>query len=166
MKILISLSSPELDIIPFSGTKGCYSAITPDEDSCNIVVNLAKSLGLTTDAQKLHCTVMYSKVAPTTVPQCRSRATYEATISKVEHWSGHDDAGYVVAHLDCPLLHKEHARLRNLGCKPTFDDYTPHMTLFSGIDLDDALSAAIAKANKNLPQDTLRLTNQFIGDLS
>ena len=167
MKILISLSSPELDIIKFTGTHGCYSAVTPDADSKALLVAIAHLLGVETDPGKLHCTVMYSEAAPKRKPGCNPNRIRKATISQITHWDGHDDKGYLVALLDSPDLQEEHARLRTLGCKPTFDEYKPHITLFAGIKMTPELQATIDSLHGVLPDDIeLNLLNQFIGDLS
>ena len=167
MKILISLSSPELDIIKFTGTHGCYSAVTPDDDSRALLVAIAHLLGVETDPAKLHCTVMYSEAAPKKAPGCNPNRIRKAAISQLSHWDGHDDKGYLVALLDSPELQEEHARLKTLGCRPTFDEYKPHITLYAGIKMTPELQATMGDVMSVLPHDIeLNLTNQFIGDLS
>lgn len=167
MKILISLSSPKLDVIKFTGTHGCYSAVTPDADSKALLSAVAHMLGVETDPDKLHCTVMYSEVAPKKGIGCNRQRVRKATVSQITHWDGHDNKGYLVALLDSPELQEEHARLKTLGCQPTFDDYKPHITLYAGIKMTPELQATIDSVMSAMPADIeLDLTNQFIGDLS
>ena len=167
MRILLSLASPKLDAIKFTGTKGCYSAVTPDEDSRALLTAVAEMVGVETDPSKLHCTVMYSEVAPKAGIGCNANRIRKAVISELTHWDGHDGKGYLVAQLDSPHLQEEHARLRSLGCKPTFDEYKPHITLYAGIKMTPELQARMTDVMAALPVDIeLNLTNQFIGDLS
>lgn len=167
MKIQISLSSPELTQLEFSGENGLYSAVTPDEASLDIIVDYAKKFGFDIDRSKVHCTVMYSKTLEPSAGDisCDANKSYPAIITGVQHWDGHDEQGYLSLALESDALDREHKRLRKLGCTPTFDEYKPHITLWSGVKMSPALERKMQKAHPKGREILITLGNQFIGDL-
>lgn len=166
-KLLISLSSPELVQEEYTGTNGLYSAVTPDERSCKMVIALAKALGFDVPADKLHCTVMYSKgnSPEPAVISCDRAKQYTAQAVRLQHWNGHDDKGYLTLALDSPELTAEHQRLLALGCKADFD-YNPHITIWSDIELTAELEEKIDRFTKKIENwPKLNFNSQFIGDM-
>lgn len=165
---LLSLSSPELEKMPYTGTCGLYSAVTPTNAAINIIMRIVDRLGLAIDGSLLHCTVMYSKhkcPGLETPVACDPNKTYRANLVKVQHWDGHDKKGYLSLSLQSDELAAEHKRLKSLGCEAHFD-YNPHITLWSGIPLSVELEQRMHKAMPDeLRNAEIELTSQFIGDL-
>lgn len=85
----------------------------------------------------LHCTVMYSKVAPKVSPAyMRSRCVqenFEAKVVAFEWWPGHDEKGYLVALLSSPQLEEQNKMWKLMGAVSS-DTYEPHITLAEGTD--------------------------------
>lgn len=166
MRILISLSTPQLIQDPYTGTKGLYSAVTLDSTGTSYVAGIAKALGLDIPADKLHCTVMYSPEKCPKTAECDAAKTYSATVNKIDHWAGHDEKGYLTLQLSSPGLAAEHARLKKLGCESTYEEYKPHVTLYEGIQMTDELRSKIDDVSRTMtPWDPLTFSNQFIGDM-
>jgi 2'-5' RNA ligase len=167
IELFVSLSSPELEVIPYSMKNGCYSAVTPDQPSKTKLINLARTLGFTKfDPEKLHVTLMYSE-SPITNAKVAS-AEFPAICKEVSYWTGHDGKTYVVAKLSGDALFNEHERLKGLGAKHSFDEYSPHVTLdASEGELSDKLKTAIDEVNASLGRYPMNLmfADQFIGDL-
>ena len=164
MKIFISLSSPRLVQEEYTGDSGLYSAVVPDEVACRMIAKLAKAFGYEIDPSDLHCTVMYSAEKCPKQAACDSNTQYPARFTKVQHWVGHDDKGYLTVGLSSPALTAEHNRLKKLGCEASFD-YSPHITLYSGVDLTEELSQKIKRLSAKVAQwPEIQLSNQFIGN--
>ena len=161
---LTSLSKPTFKMIEYTGRNGLYSSVKPDQNSVRYLMSLVKALGFTdVDPDTLHCTVMYSKDSwPHENPGCDAARENKATVMKIQHWDGHDEKGYITVALKCPELHREHRRLKELGCTPTFD-YNPHITLYSGVS-EDEFERRVKDAQA-LCGKQITLVNQTIGDL-
>ena len=93
------------------------------------------------DMSDLHCTIMYSLSALQIDPDraqaeanAHAQDLHEAVITGFDFWEGHDGAGYFVACLDCESLKTRHRVWRHMGAKPTYEEYTPHITLVKGQD--------------------------------
>lgn len=166
MRLLLSLSSPELEKKPYTGTQGLYSAVTPDERSAALLQQLAAAMGFkNVDPAKLHCTVMYSRDTWPKQCSCNPNQIYTATVDHLKYWGGHDDKGYIVAVLKCPALQEEHERFKRMGCTPTFEVYEPHVTLWAGLEFNDVMHEKLNTVNSLLRQPEVVFSNQFIGDL-
>lgn len=82
-----------------------------------------------------HVTIMYSPDHAPKHPDPVGITRYHqfepliGTVIGFEEWPGWDNTGYIVAILDAPGLHDLHKKWKDLGCVPTFKDYTPHITL-------------------------------------
>lgn len=128
-----------------SHSSGTYVCALPDAESKKKLARLASVLGhpLTPESiDELHSTVMYAKGAfPTAVRFPRS--LFGAKVSGIEFWSGHDNDGYVVATLDSPDLKAEHRRWVARGLSHSFEDYSPHVTLFSKVEKTEDLIAHV-----------------------
>jgi hypothetical protein len=166
VKILISLSNAELHAIEYTGTNGLYSAVTPMPEFKKNIMNVAKYFGFNTDENALHCTVMYSKESQPALGKvsCDPKRVYTANVVGIQYWDGHDKKGYFTLKLQCPELSEEHNRLKKLGCTPTFDEYSPHITLWAGQTLTPYLKKKMAIYNRK-PGFSIGLTNQFVGDV-
>jgi hypothetical protein len=168
MRMLISLSQPELVITEYTGTKGCYSASVPDASGVKMLKGICDRLGLDTDTSKLHCTMMYSaKKAPAPDKVVAVTKEFPVCVTHVDHWIGHDGKGYLTAQLSSVSLHKEHARLLTVGCQDDYVPYKPHLTLYSEIDMDGDLREMMDVVNKELSRKPLffSLVDQKISDM-
>lgn len=169
MKIMLSLSKPELEYIEYTGTNGCYASMIPANQSKNQILQLCDELGVTTDADKLHCTVMYSKAAPdkTLVDRFDLLPRLVVYGTSIDHWVGHDDKTYISLQLVSEGLIQEHAKLWAIGCEPTYCPYKPHITLTSDLEVTEDVKARIDQINKGLALNPLEmiLINETISDL-
>lgn len=144
------------DYISEKNQYGLYSFVEPDQESKDRLNKFCiKSFGVDIP-DDVHCTVMYC-TTPINKDQAEnfSRDNYTAYIKNIDFWEGHDKKGYLVAKLVSPQLESEHNRLKKLGCSPTFD-YSPHVTLISPFDSDNA-KEKIAIGNNNLDDLGVRL---------
>jgi hypothetical protein len=150
---------------------GLYSAVEPTENSVKKIIELAKAAGFEDLEPDLHCTVMYSPTAaiPEDVATEYSQPFYNAIPLEFKWWEGHDKDGYLVLALKSPLLAKEHQRLKEAGCVPTFDDYIPHITLKNKFyfESEDDQKSKLRYANLILRRSVvgLTLTKQKVEDI-
>jgi hypothetical protein len=81
---------------------------------------------------------MYSLdgIAPIKQAMQYSLPAYKADGIEITWWAGHDNDGYVTLQLKSDSLQEEHNRLKQLGCKPTFDEYKPHVTILTPIQFE------------------------------
>lgn len=122
---------------PFSGDKGLYVSVVPDERSRKIFHLIAHYLNLETDASLYHATLMYSpKQAPETYDVSGVPKVFKAKIDGIEFF---DEGTHCVVTVKSPTLQTEHKRLTELGAKHTFTPYTPHVTI-SGNAKDKVLA--------------------------
>ena len=165
-RIYMASSSPKLELLPYTGSNGLYSAVQPQESSKKFLLALAKQLGFDIDPAKLHVTVMYSKTGANGNVDCEPERMYRCKFKKLQYWDGHDNKGYISAALESPELEEEHNRLKALGCEPTFTPYEPHCTLWSGAKLTADLEDRMAKVTHNLKASPdLLFGSQHIGNL-
>lgn len=166
-RLFSTLCKAELVQQAYTGTSGLYSAVTPDTSTKKFLVELSKALGFDVDPSTLHCTVMYSKDGQPDTADCAQDRVYRAAVSKLQHWPGHDEKGYLTLGIESPELAEEHARLKALGCVPTFDPYSPHVTIWSGAPMTPALQSRIDQVSSRFSPKwpELRFGNQFIGDI-
>ena len=119
-----------------SMSSGTYICVIPDEESTLKLIKISAALGYkipSDEVENLHSTVMYSKGKfPKGLPLERKR--FGAKISGIEFWDGHDNDGYVVLTLDAPDLVARNRFWAAQGLTHSFEDYTPHVTLFSKIE--------------------------------
>lgn len=169
--MLLSLSdAPKYEALKHSGSQGLYSAVQPDQDTVGWLTDLCYNLDFEdVKPDKFHCTVMYSPKdtpAPESV-ELQQDTEFPAIAREVTHWEGHDGKTCVVLLLVCVGLHGEHQRLKKLGCTPTYDDYKPHITLQSDVDMNEDLELKIAQVNTELKRDKVAmiLNNQIVGDI-
>ena len=55
------LQEAYLEVLPYTGKSGCYSAMVPDNHTKKFFTNVAKVFGLAPDPESFHVTVMFSK---------------------------------------------------------------------------------------------------------
>lgn len=119
--------------------EGLYSAVDLHPESHKLlndftIRNFGKDL-----PKDVHCTVMYStKSIDNNIAKQFSKNLYNGYAKKFEYWDGHDNAGYLVLKLESDDLSSEHKRLKENGCKPTFDSYSPHITIQTPIEKQKA----------------------------
>lgn len=166
----ISLAdAPKYEALEHSGNQGLYSAVQPDTDTVSWLSDLCNRLGFTdVKPGKFHCTIMYSPdktPAPNDVEL--DGLDYPAVAREVTYWDGHDDLCHVILKLVSTKLHGEHQRLKQMGCVPTYDEYVPHITLQSDVDMTPELELQIAKVNAELKRNAQRmiLNRQIVGDI-
>lgn len=176
MKIIINhqtavAASTKFEVIPFTGTNGLYSAVTPMSDHVSSVVEIAKELGLEVDEDKLHVTIVYSKVNPVEPGEVeaftRKDEEHKAIIYAVDSWVGHNGKTYIVLKLVSEALTMQNAMYHQLGAEHTFIPYAPHITLSKDIEVDDEMKAKFKALNKKLAIQPVQilLSGQFAGDL-
>jgi len=167
MRISINLKSQSA----YTGSNGLYSSVKLTQNSKLQLVNLCKSVDIEVDEKELHCTVIYSEkhVSDLDAVRSYSRKIYEATADQIKWWEGHDKAGYLVLGLTSQQLSDEHIRLKKLGCEPTFDEYSPHITLMTPIRFEslEQLKYNIRLGNLTLRRNPLELQfdSQNVDDL-
>lgn len=148
----------------YSGKNGLYVSVRPARGLSHVLSYLRDLPNVTSNVDDLHCTLMYSRdSAPNLIRACsllyKGPTVYQAALTGLEFWDGHDNKGYLVAKLDSPQLQERHAAWRALGAKHSFPDYTPHMTIATGVRY-----SAKELAKYNLPLRAYPLTLAFSGE--
>lgn len=135
-------------IAHYTGTSGLYVRVQPlhgMKPFFNSVRDALEQEGIELcNPLDLHCTLMYSPDhSPHTVDVCnvlnRPPFEYTAWSINLDFWEGHDNKGYLVLKLLCPDLVDRHGEYRAIGARPTFDDYTPHITIADGLGMPQCL---------------------------
>lgn len=83
--------------------------------------------------EDFHATVLYS---PAPVPYFPAHGPLNAPVSGVGPFAFErfgEEKDVLVMTFRCPWLHRRHALGKSLGGKPTWPDYTPHVTLSYGL---------------------------------
>lgn len=151
----VSTSSPTLTLTDYSGNKGLYAYALPDLSAKTVLSALSRLCGYVVDAEKFHITVMYSKDAVIPLNSYSDSAGHILSIIGVQYFRGHDDKGYLSFVIDSDTLKQQHQNLIDLGAKHSFDDYTPHITIFSGVDEDDVLHQTMDSMNSLLEKNPI-----------
>lgn len=151
-------------LTPLSEGSGAYVSVTPDNDGIRTLSEIAITLGVVTDVDKLHCTLSYARDC---VPTARAVPTlhFGAKVAGLEFWDGHDNDGYLVVILDSPDLVARNRYWTEQGLKHSFDDYTPHSTLIHKIDKTPDLVARMGKVSRLAYGRTLTFVNETIEGL-
>lgn len=143
---------------------GCYVAVSPDADSQGQLTEWANKLGFfigSSKAEQLHCTVMYSKKHKPTLIDT-SKDTFTARLIQFEYWTGSDAVGYLVAVLDSRALTERHYQWSDRGARHSFSDYTPHVTLVSGLTCSSALYKRMLRLSDQERGAVLRFNNEIV----
>lgn len=138
-KQLIETSSEgQLDLDTGIKEEGLYISVVPDKESLQKLSEFCKRNFGKVDLEDIHCTLMYSEVGIARGVALKfSKPRYIAYADYFEYWEGHDKAGYLVLKLRSEELEEEHSRLKVAGCKPTYDIYSPHITIVTPIDKEE-----------------------------
>lgn len=140
-----------------SMSSGTYICVLPDKESKLKLAKISAALGhpiSSAEVEELHSTVMYSKGNfPKGLPLERKR--FGAKVSGLEFWAGHDNDGYVVLTLDAPDLVARNRFWSEQGLTHSFEDYSPHVTLFAKIEKTTDLVAKINALGRKVVGTTL-----------
>ena len=122
----------------FDGLTGTYVCMKPSSEGIDALHQNLKLDDLPNGPDKdLHLTIMYSKEhVAHTIPDLHDNE-HVALATGIEHWSGHDGDGYLVLKMICNPAKQLHEGFKDVGCKHSFDDYTPHVTLKTGLQKDE-----------------------------
>lgn len=153
-------------LTPSSG--GTYVCVLPNAMSKIRLLQIGRLLGfdLRGDLDELHSTLMYSRGHFPFDDRVDTRLEHPATIVDIEHWDGHDNDGYLVLKLKSQSLQERHRYWLDNGLVHSFEDYTPHVTLASGIGaLTTELKARMDVVRPKVVGTDLVLTHEQIEGL-
>lgn len=154
----MSLSKPVLVKEPYTGVKGCYASLEPTSESKAKIVDLCKKLGIATDEDSLHLTLVYSKEGVVPKELSASRKEFKALGSSLKQWVGHDKKFYTVLAITSMSVIKEHARLIKNGAIHSFVPYEPHITLSSDSPETEDFKAIVKAVNLALEVEPIEIT--------
>jgi hypothetical protein len=149
---------------PYDRTAGTYVYVEPKISDCVNISTWSKHLGIPIPKETLtdlHCTVMWSKDV-TNDASCDPSQAHVAQLDHFEYWDGHDGDGYIVAVLTSWDLHQLHNKWKLRGCRHSFPDYMPHVTLMSKIRPSDVLLRRLESASKSLYGTPIVFLNEQI----
>ena len=134
----------------YSGNSGFYMSGVPSEYSKENLTLLCTKLNLPCNQTgEFHVTVMYSpENAVTSLPIASFPIT--ARLIGLEYFGKESEV--LVATLDCPELHRLHARCKHAGAVPTYPTYKPHITL-----CDPAPNLDLVEAREFLANNDIKL---------
>ena len=151
----------------YSGKQGLYSQVSVLPDSLEKIFDFVDKAIFDRVDENLHSSVMSSeKALPLHKAKSHPEIVHDAKAVKLEWWSGHDNAGYLVLLLDSLSLKEEHDRLKKLGCIHSFPDYTPHITIMQNVDKPPKMDIKYANLLLRRNPIMIQLGNQIIEDLS
>ena len=150
MKVMVSLSSPTIEMLPFTGGNGAYVSVIPTKATAALLSSLAEALGVKPDPSKFHITVLYSKDATPNSVETDPAKKYDAQLNEVEIFRGSDDKKYLTAKLQSDALQKRHKVWIGRGAKHSYDDLMLHVTLWTDIDETPQLTNRISSINRRL----------------
>lgn len=149
MQLMISLSA-------YSAMNGLYKCAEVIPEDMGIFHKLCNELDVP-EREEYHCTLMYSKVSVPHNPEMDRIDKYIAFCDRVDYLDGHDGK-YIVAYIGASRLKLRNQEFRSYGCKPTFDEYLPHVTLASEVTQTPELDETIAELNRVLAQRPVTFT--------
>lgn len=151
----------------YSGKSGIYVSVVPVYGMRRLLDAITPLLpeAVTLDLDEAHCTIIYSRFHQ---PHSliaedfanRGDRQFNANVVELKQWPGHDNAGYLVAALYSDDLQARHRHWLSAGAVHSFDDYLPHVTLATGLDLLDRQT--LKTVNKAIHNANLRLV--FAGE--
>lgn len=154
----------------YTGTSGCYVSAVPDIASCKVIEDLIKGIDTTGlesfGTDELHCTIMYSPDhLPSTVLLSRDSIPALVIGADILGPPGKEDT--VVIKLLSGRLDYLHHKWRMLGCKPTYDSYIPHISLFMVTSEKSMPSDVVSELNKRIKssQPSITLLRERIEDI-
>jgi hypothetical protein len=149
----------------YTGKNGFYAWLNVAQDSLEDILKYFSDIKFTTEQLvDLHVTVMYSN---TPIPvSCVNEnkkmpdATFIQSVraKELEFWGGHSGKGFLVLKLDASYIKHLHEKWVKCGAKPTFPEYTPHMTMITPCDDTSTLKKLIEKYNEKLNKEPLQIT--------
>lgn len=163
---LIETAKVGRPLTPQSG--GTYVCVLPNAMSKIRLLQIGRLLGedLRDQLDELHTTLMYSRGHFPINDRPNPRLEHQATIVDIEHWDGHDNDGYLVLKLKSQSLQERHRYWSDNGLVHSFEDYTPHVTLASGIGaLTPELKARMDVVRPKVVGTDLVLTNEQVEGL-
>lgn len=149
-----------LEIAPYTGTAGLYSAVLPVNRSKEVLSRIADVAGVWYNPDEFHCTLIYSPTTPNTLPE-PTQSTFTARMTGLAVYG--DEKKVLVVTLDSAELQKEHHRLLSHGAKHTFSPYSPHVTL--GPVPDDFDQSKHSELVDTIAGKVLWFVNQQMSDL-
>lgn len=139
---------------------GTYISVEPTRESISRLCLIARLLGIETDEDELHCTLMYAPGS--LLPNGQAVADYNrmfyGTIDDITVWGS--DTKYLVVIMKSPQLLARHKEWLNKGLVHTFHDYTPHVTLAKNPTQD--LVFSIAEVLPNIKGSQLAFSHECI----
>ncbi len=147
----------------FTGTSGLYSScvIDNEDEFAEWVSNLGMPLD---ELDELHVTVMYS---PDVTPRRAVPSTARTTgiVIGVELFGPEGEEDTLVLTLNSPELARMAAQWTKRGCKSTFPDYRPHITLKKDAKPDAAQLVKWRSAIQCAPLFTVRFRPEVLEDI-
>lgn len=153
---------------PYTGEVGCFVSVEPDVDTSMKLLDWINRLGFELDAMeesRLHCTVVHSKEGAPLSYKINESVRYVARLQNIEFWSGHDNAGYLVATLQSPDLQARHRYWVAGGADHSFGDYAPHVTLKRFLTPSDAMYQRMRRLADRERGSILAFYNESIEDV-
>jgi hypothetical protein len=141
-----------------SMSSGTYVCALPDAETQTKLARVSAALGHPLSQEKiedLHSTIIYAKGNFPNGLELQRGQRFGAKVTGLEFWDGHDNDGYVVLLLDSPDLMARHQFWVSRGLTHSFEDYTPHVTLFDKIEKTADLVAKINSVAKKAIGTTL-----------
>lgn len=136
---------------------GTYAAVRPLHPDAQHLKNVMKDYGVPNPekADKLHCTLLYSrKHLPNYVPD--TSMTHVVCVSSLEMWLTRSGKNCLVMKLDAPSLIDRHKDLMTMhDAEYDYPEYKPHVSLSYDIGDYD-----ITELKKNLPK-TFILSHEY-----
>lgn len=112
---------------------GTYLAVKPDAFAIADIQKIQNRLHLNgVEKQELHCTLMYSPDAEGSGYEPKPEVKYTASVVGADFYGGDS----LVLLLHCPALQRRHNYAKSCGLVPTFPNYSPHITIAKGENLD------------------------------
>lgn len=143
----------------YTGTNGFYSGVSTKDISelTKFFTTVVKeTLPCNSDCDiGLNCTTMYSLtpllIKPVLAYQLRDRydGVMDGSVTGFDYWDGNDGVGYFVANVDSPQLALIHDVWLRAGAKPTYPEYSPHITLATG-EAAKAFQSRLDTLNKQI----------------
>lgn len=148
-------------LIEKSKPPGNYASIGVDG---GIPINLPKTKsGVATPLDKLHVTLIYSPTTslnPAKVLQTlesKFPVVVRAVGTEFDVFDGDNGKSALVLRLESPILNAAHQSLVSMGCKHTYPEYNPHVSVVTDINTEECHALAEV-LNKTMDRVDLRLS--------
>lgn len=148
-------------------SSGSYVCVLPDDLTKARLIAIASMLNISLSydqVEDLHSTIVYARGCfpkdPTT-----SSSVFGAMINQLQYWDGHDNEGYLVIILDSPQLVARNRYWAAQGLEHSFEDYTPHVTLATGIDKNERLIHRMNLVTRKISGTPLAFINETLEGL-